>query len=89
MYLDSFTLARALHVFGAIFWIGGVTMVTTTFLPALKNFPQPTERIALFKKIERRFARQARWRTLLTGLSSFYMLFYLNAWLHYLSPGFW
>lgn len=88
MILDSFILARVLHVLGIVLWIGGVAMVTTTILPALKNFP-PADRVTLFEKIERQFARQARWTTLLTGLSGFYLLFYFNAWSRYLFLEFW
>lgn len=39
--------------------------------------------------IEGRFARQARWTTLITGLSGFYMLHMLQAWDRYIRPEYW
>ena len=35
--MEYFTLARVLHVLAVILWIGGVAMVTTVIIPAVKN----------------------------------------------------
>ncbi|MBY4678774.1 hypothetical protein [Marinobacterium arenosum] len=84
----ALVLARALHVFGVVLWIGGVAFVTTVLLPALKRH-EPSGRMALFEALEGRFALQAKLTTLLTGLSGFYMLYALDGWSRYLSPQFW
>jgi uncharacterized membrane protein len=49
-------LARALHVFGVVLWIGGVAFVTTVLLPAVRRLKAPAERVAFFEAVERRFA---------------------------------
>ena len=71
--MDDLTLARALHVLSVVHWIGGVAFVTMVLLPAVRKLASPRERVALFEKIERRFAVQARISTLIAGLSGFWM----------------
>jgi uncharacterized membrane protein len=78
--MDDFAVALALHVLAIVLWIGGVAMVTTVLLPAVRQFKSVEERIAFFDKIERRFAWQARGTTLLAGASGFYMVHRLNLW---------
>lgn len=78
--MTTLAWVRALHVLGVVLWIGGVAMVTTVLLPAVKQLLSGEERLLLFERIEGRFARQARWTTLLTGLSGFYMLYALQGW---------
>jgi uncharacterized membrane protein len=34
--LKTLALARAVHVLAVVLWIGGVAMVTTTLLPAIR-----------------------------------------------------
>lgn len=85
----GFVLARVLHVLGVVLWIGGVAMVTTVLLPAVARLKHGAERVEWFEAIEGRFARQARWTTLLTGLSGFYMLDYLHAWHRYTQAAYW
>ncbi|MDP6342474.1 MAG: hypothetical protein QF578_06745 [Alphaproteobacteria bacterium] len=87
--MDDFVLARALHVLGVVLWIGGVGFVTTVLLPATRRLKDPEERIALFEQVEGRFAWQARFTTLLTGGSGFYMLYVLDAWDRYFDPAQW
>jgi len=89
MDFDFFILARVLHVLGVVLWIGGVAFVTTVLLAAVKQLPGKDERLQLFETLEGRFALQARITTLITGLSGFYMLHYLDAWDRYLQPQFW
>ena len=79
----SFTLARVIHVLAVILWIGGVAMVTTVIIPAVKKLKSPEEQIKTFETLEGRFAIQAKVTTLLTGLSGFY------GWSRYLEIKFW
>ncbi len=74
------TIALAIHVLAVVLWIGGVAMVTTVLLPAVRRFKSVEERIAFFATIERRFAWHARGTTLLTAASGFYMVDRLNLW---------
>jgi uncharacterized membrane protein len=84
-----FVLARALHVVGVVFWIGGVAFVTTTLIPSLKAIANVDQRLALFEHLEGKFAFQARIVTVITGLTGFYMLEYMGAWDRYQQMQFW
>lgn len=84
-----FGLARALHVVGVLLWIGGVAFVTTTLIPSLKNLTDTDERLSLFERLEGKFAFQARIVTLVTGLTGFYMLDYMQAWDRYQQLQYW
>jgi len=87
--MDPYIFARMLHVLGVVLWIGGVAMVTTVLLPVSRSMKQPEERVAFFERIERRFASQARFTTLLTGFTGFWMLTLIDGWSRYQSPSFW
>ena len=90
--MDDFTyfgLARALHVVGVVLWIGGVAFVTTTLIPSLRAMANVDKRLALFEELEGKFAFQARIVTLVTGLTGFYMLEYMDAWNRYQQTQFW
>ena len=89
MFIDEFILARALHVLGVVMWIGGVSMVTTVLLPTVNKFSQTQDKVSLFEQIEKRFAWQARITTLLTGLTGFYMLYIMDAWVRYTLLTYW
>jgi uncharacterized membrane protein len=82
-------MARILHLLGVVVWIGGVMMVTTVILPAIKQMKTTEERLTSFEQLEGRFAIQARIAVLLTGASGFYMLHELNAWERYADYRFW
>ena len=82
-------LIRALHVAAIVLWIGGVAFVTTVLLPAIRRIAEPGERVALFERIERRFAWQARGSTLLAGVTGFTLLHALDGWHRYQLLGFW
>jgi uncharacterized membrane protein len=84
-----FGLARALHVVGVVLWIGGVAFVTTTLIPSLRKMADADKRLSLFEQLEGRFAFQARVVTLVTGLTGFYMLEYMQAWERYQQIQFW
>lgn len=89
MELNTLALARAIHVIGVVLWIGGVAMVTTILLPATRKLKSAEEQVAFFEKIEHGFAWQARFTTLLTGLTGFYMLAAMHAWERYGMAQFW
>ena len=84
-----FGLARAFHVLGVVLWIGGVAFVTTTLIPSLRKMSDSDMRLALFEQLEGKFAFQARIVTLITGLTGFYMLDYMQAWERYQQIQFW
>jgi uncharacterized membrane protein len=87
--MEEFALARVIHVLAVVLWIGGVAMVTTVLLPALRRMDSPDEAIRLFERLESRFALQAKFAVLLTGLSGFYMLDYMDGWDRYTDPSYW
>ena len=87
--MDEAALARAIHVFGVVLWIGGVGFVTTVLLPAVRRMKRPEERVAFFEAVERRFAWQARGTTLLVGLSGFYLVEIWDLWDRFAELGFW
>ncbi len=86
---DYFILARALHVAGVVVWIGGVAFVTTVLIPSLKKITDTGNRLELFEQLEGKFAVQARVVTLMTGVSGYYMLDFMNAWDRYQQLHFW
>src|SRR5579871_1830112 len=87
--MDDITIALSIHVLTVVLWIGGVAMVTTVLLPAVRGFKSVAERIAFFEMIERRFAWQARGTTLLAGASGFYMIFRMKLWSEFLTVEYW
>jgi uncharacterized membrane protein len=87
--MDDVALARVIHVIAVIVWIGGVAMVTTVLLPAVRGFKAPGERVAFFAAVERRFAGQARVATLLVGLSGLHMIARLDLWDRFADPAYW
>ena len=87
--MDDLAIARALHVLAIVVWIGGVAMVTSVILPAVRRMAKPNERIAFFESIERRFAFQARVSTLLAAATGFYMVYRLELWDRFLDARYW
>jgi len=87
--VTDIVLARVLHVLAVVLWIGGVGMVTTVLLPAIRrSYPAP-QRFPVFHAMEERFARQARFTTAVAGASGFYMAWRLDAWDRFTSADFW
>ncbi len=80
MNYDHFGLARILHVIGVVIWIGGVAFVTTVLIPAIRKTQTPENRLHLFEILEGKFSFQAKFTTLLTGATGFYMLHVMDAW---------
>jgi uncharacterized membrane protein len=87
--MNEFAFARVLHVLGVVLWIGGVAMVTTVLIPAMAQMRSSSERMEFFGRIESRFAPQARFTTLLVGLSGFYLVHILNAWSRFTELRYW
>jgi uncharacterized membrane protein len=83
------TIALGLHVLAVVLWIGGVAMVTTVLLPAVRRLESAADGAAFFTRIERRFAWQARGTTLLAGASGFYMVDRLGLWSAFGSAAYW
>jgi uncharacterized membrane protein len=86
--VETWALARALHVLGVVLWIGGVSMVTTVLLPAVRA-GRSADAYALFERLEHRFARQARWTTAIVGLTGFYMTAALDLWQRFADIRYW
>ncbi len=86
--IDTLWLARALHVVGVVLWIGGVAFVTTTLLPAIRSGFPPEQQLAEFERYERSFGRQARWTTQLVGASGLYLIWKLELWFRFTTPGY-
>ncbi len=63
--------------------------MTTVLLPAVRRLKDPTERVAFFEAIERRFAWQARATTLLVGATGFYLTHAWSLWDRFADPAFW
>jgi uncharacterized membrane protein len=87
--MDDVVIARALHVLGVVLWIGGVSLVTTVALPAIRRGELGDDRLRAFKALEHRFAWQARTAVIIVGLTGFYMSARLDLWSRFSSTGFW
>jgi uncharacterized membrane protein len=86
---NLFVITRAIHVVSVVIWIGGVYFVTTVLIPKLRNENDLHIRLEQFEAVERRFALQAKFITVVAGLSGFYMVHYLNGWERYLHIEYW
>ena len=87
--MEGTVIARVLHVFGVVLWIGGVAFVTAVLLPAVRRSVDPAIRVEFFERVEAGFARQARVTTLITGLSGFYLVHTLGAWPRFADAHYW
>ncbi len=90
--MDNFTvfvIARALHVVGVVWWIGGVSFVTIVLIPGLSKITDEKLRLQLFEQLEGRFSFQAKIATTITALTGFYMIQFMHAWGRYLDIQFW
>lgn len=86
--VDWGAVARAIHIVAVVIWIGGVSLVTTVLLPALKE-KSPADWMREFDAIERRFAPQARIAVLVVLLSGFYMLWHYDLWSRFALAAYW
>lgn len=87
--MSTLILARALHVLSVLIWIGGVSLMTTAVLPALRRGELEADRLRAFAAIERRFVWQARVAVLLAGVTGFYMVMRLDLWGRFRTAKFW
>ncbi|HEY1796850.1 MAG TPA: hypothetical protein VGG57_12100 [Stellaceae bacterium] len=78
--MNDLIIARALHVLGVVIWIGGVSVVTTVALPAVRCGTLGGDRLAAFQAIERRFVWQARAAIVVVGATGFYMAARADLW---------
>jgi uncharacterized membrane protein len=78
--MDGLVFARALHVLAAVVWIGGVSIVTTALLPAIRRGELGGDGFAAFLAIERRFVWQARIAILLVGATGIYIIEEADLW---------
>lgn len=53
-------IGKILHILGVVIWIGGLAMVTTVILPAVKKFKSAEERIEFFEIVESKFSLIAK-----------------------------
>jgi uncharacterized membrane protein len=87
--MNDVVLARAIHVLAVLIWIGGVSMVTTVALSAVRRGELGADLGAAFEAIERRFVWQARTAVILAGSSGLYMTWRRDLWDRFRSPHFW
>ncbi len=86
---NEFAIARALHLLAVVFWIGGVAMVTTVILPAVRRVISARDRVEFFDAVESRFAWQARATTLLAAGSGFWLVVRLDLWSRFADLHYW
>lgn len=87
--MDSFVLARTLHVLALIHWIGGVWLLALVILPGLQAKVPRAQRLPVFEMIEGGFGRQARISTIVTGLTGLWMTYKLDAWHRFVDASYW
>lgn len=46
--MESYVIARVIHVIAVILWIGGVAMVTTVIIPSVKRMTSKKDQIKTF-----------------------------------------
>ena len=87
--MDDVVIARALLVLAVVIWIGGVAMVTTVVLPAVRRGDIGPNRLHAFEAIERRYVWHARIATVIVALTGFYITDRLDLWGRFRSGEFW
>lgn len=71
--MTLFDILITLHVLGIVWWLGGVALITTVYLPMLHFLPNQERKVRI-EQIEGRFAWQARISILVIGGTGFWML---------------
>jgi len=87
--MNDVIVARILHVLAVVIWIGGVSMVTTVVLPAVRRRAFGEDSAQAFQAIERRFVWQARAALIVVGITGLYMTARLELWSRFRSAEFW
>lgn len=49
--MEYFTLSRVIHIIAVVLWIGGVSMVITVIIPAVKKMKSKEDQIKTFEQI--------------------------------------
>jgi uncharacterized membrane protein len=86
--MEAWSVARAVHVVAVVLWIGGVAMITTVLLPAVRDLKDDAA-YTVFERLERRFATQSRWTTSIAGLTGLYLIVSLNLWPRFFELRYW
>lgn len=81
-------IALGLHLFGVVWWIGGLTFVTMVFLP-LARAGKLGDMQTVFHHIEGRFAPQVKTALFIVGLTGLYMLWRRDLWHWAIEPAHW
>jgi uncharacterized membrane protein len=87
--MNDVIVARVLHVLAVVIWIGGVSMVTTIVLPAVRRQAFGGDSAQAFQAVERRFVWQARAALIVVGVTGLYMTARLDLWNRFRSEEFW
>jgi uncharacterized membrane protein len=87
--MDRLAFARVLHVLAVVVWIGGLSIVTTALLPAIRRGELGADWLAAFRAIEHRFVWQARIAILLVGATGFYTVEEADLWDRFGSLAYW
>ena len=87
--MDGAVAARALHVLVVVLWIGGVSLVTTVVVPAVRRHELGADAFAAFQAIERRFVWQARAAIVIVGATGFSMVAQDDLWYRFREAEFW
>lgn len=87
--MNDLILARAVHTLAVVIWIGGVSMVTTTVLLALRHGELGQDRHHVFEAVERRFVWEVQVAVLLAGATGFYMVERLGLWARFRTLHYW
>jgi hypothetical protein len=85
---DWGVLARVIHIVAVIVWVGAIWVVTTDFLPRLRQ-RRSDEWFHEFSESQSRLLRQVRVAMVLVLLSGFYMLHRYTMWGRFADPGYW
>ncbi len=67
--MDIFPILLSIHVATVVLWIGGVAFVTTIIIPTIRGMEDSLAKALIFQKIESRFAKQAWYFIVVTGVS--------------------
>lgn len=87
--MELLVAARALHVLAVVVWIGGVAMVTTVVLPAVRRGDFGLDRLRAFQAVEHRFVWIARAAVIVVGATGFYMVAERGLWDRFREIAFW